>query len=107
MDLIQRLETKAKAGVSNPSEVTPELLELALKEADEIIEKKIVSDTTKLDIAFFRLMLMIKKNGVDPEELDLYKAALKIVKDAATLEVTGETTVSNFTKVVNRRNIWE
>lgn len=106
MELKKRLETKAKAGVSNPSEVTAELLELALKEADEIIEKKIVSDTTKLDIAFFRLMLMIKKNGVDHEELDLYKAALKIVKDAATLEVTGETTVSNFTKVVNRRNRW-
>lgn len=106
MELIQRLDTKAKAGVSNPSEITPELLELALKEADEIIEKKIVNDTTKLDIAFFRLMLMIKKNGVDSEELDLYKAALKIVKDAATLEVTGETTVSNFTKVVNRKNRW-
>lgn len=106
MELIERLGKKAKAGLSNPAEVTTVLLELALKEADEIVDKKIVSDTTKLDIAYFRLMLMIKKNGVDNEDLELYKAALKIVKDSSGREATGETVVATFTKVEHRKNKW-
>ena len=106
MELIERLEKKAKAGLSNPAEVTQELLELAIKEADEIVDKKIVSDTTKLDIAYFRLMLMIKKNGVSDDDLELYKAALKIVKDSSGRDVTGETVVATFTKVQNRKNRW-
>jgi hypothetical protein len=50
---------------------------------------------------------MIKKNGVDDEDLELYKAALKIVKDATTLEVTGEETPATFVKVRQRKNRWE
>lgn len=107
MELIERLGKRAKAGLSNPAEVTNELLELALSEAAEIVDKKIVSDTTKLDIAYFRLMLMIKKNGVDDEDLELYKAALKIVKDATTLETTGEVIPATFVKVTRRENGWE
>ncbi len=107
MELIERLEKKAKAGLSNPAEVTKELLELSISEAAEIVDKKIVSDTTKLDIAYFRLMLMVKKNGVDDADLELYKAALKIVKDATALETTGEVIPATFVKVVKRGNRWE
>ncbi len=87
MELIERLEKKAKAGLSNPAEVTNELLELSLSEAAEIVDKKIVSDTTKLDIAYYRLMLMIKKNGVDDTDLELYKAALKISTTCKKVEI--------------------
>ena len=107
MELIKRLEKKAKAGLSNPAEVTNELLELSLSEAAEIVDKKIVSDTTRLDIAYYRLMLMIKKNGVDDTDLELYKAALKIVKDATVLETTGEVIPATFVKVKRRENRWE
>ena len=44
MELIERLETRAKAGLSNPAEVTNELLGLSLSEAAEIVDKKIVID---------------------------------------------------------------
>ncbi|PLY04886.1 MAG: hypothetical protein C0625_15350 [Arcobacter sp.] len=106
MELIERLESRAKAGLSNPAEVTPELLEAALNEAVEIVGKKDVGDTVKLDIANFRLMLMIKKNGVDDEDLDLYKEALKSVKNADTLETSGEVTLDKFVKVGQRENRW-
>ncbi len=108
MELIARLEKRAKAGLSNPAEITPELLTLSLSEASEIIDKKIVSDTTKLDIAYFRLMLMIKKNGIGDDELDLYKAALKIVKDSPSHdELTGEIVEAGYVKVNHRRNKWD
>lgn len=52
-------------------------------------------------------MLMIKKNGVDDTDLELYKAALKIVKDATVLETTGEVIPATFVKVTRRKNEWE
>jgi hypothetical protein len=108
MELIERLEKRAKAGLSNPAEVTNELLELSLSEAAEIVDKKIVSDTTRLDIAYFRLMLMIKKNGIGDDELDLYKSALKIVKDSLSHDViTGESIAASYVKVKPRRNKWD
>ncbi len=107
MELIQRLEARAKAGLSNPAEVTPELLGAALIEAAEIVGSKQVSDTTKLDIAFFRLMMMVKKNGVDDEDLELYKAALKLVKEASSIETTGEVVLANEVKVSQRKNQWQ
>ncbi len=108
MELIERLEQRAKAGLSNPAEVTPELLTLSLKEADEIVDKKIVSNTTKLDVAYFRLMLMIKRNGVGDDEMDLYKASLKIIKDSPSHdESTGEIVEAGYVKVNHRRNKWD
>lgn len=107
MELKTRLETRAKAGLSNPAEVTSEVLDLALKEALEIVGRKQVNDTTKLDIAFFRLMLMIKKNGIDEDDMDLYKAALLIVKNANSIETTGEQISSNYIKVNRRKNLWQ
>lgn len=108
MELIERLESRAKAGLSNPSEVTPKLLAAALAEADEIVGPKDVGDTVRLDIANFRLMLMIKKNGVDDEDLDLYKESLKSVKSASTVQDEfGDATPAQFTKVGQRKNKWE
>ncbi|RBQ28409.1 hypothetical protein [Aliarcobacter vitoriensis] len=107
MELKQRLEVRAKAGVSNPAEVTNDALDLALKEAFEIVGKKQVSDTTKLDIAFFRLMIMIKKSGASEDDMELYKAALQIVKNANSLESTGEEIPANFVKVKQRGNSWQ
>ncbi|WP_419768578.1 hypothetical protein [Arcobacter sp.] len=106
MELIGRLEKRAKAGLSNPAEVTPELLSAAIVEANEIVGNKDVGDTVKLDIANFRLMLMLKKNGVDEEDLDLYKEALKSVKSASSIEIKGEITPASFVKIGQRENIW-
>ncbi len=108
MELIDRLESRAKAGLSNPAEVTPELLAAALVEADEIVGNKDVGDTVRLDIANFRLMLMIKKNGVDDEDLELYKEALKSVKSASTVQDDyGDVTPAQFIKVGQRKNQWQ
>lgn len=105
MDLVQRLESKAKAGVSNPSLVTNDLMTAAMTEADELIGNKIVSDTVKLDIAYFRLMLMIKKDGVDEIEVDMYGKAIKMVKDASAFV---EGVVVNKTILVGKRkNQWQ
>lgn len=106
MELIERLSSKAKAGVSNPACVTPELLEAAIVEANELIENKSVSDTVKLDIAYFRLMLMIKKTGIDDLELDIYNNALRIVKNAPIINNGIEEQVSPV-MVCRRKNKWQ
>lgn len=106
MELIERLEKKAKAGVSNPALVTLELINAALLEADELIGEKSISDTVKLDIANFRLMLMIKKDAVEDTELDLYSKALKIVDKASLENKYGEVESGSFVKVGRRDNQW-
>lgn len=108
MDLSQRLESRAKAGLSNPAEVTEERIQTALLEADEIVGNKDVGDTVRLDIANFRLMLMIKKNGVDEEDLELYKEAMKTVKAAPSIATTsGEVEPSRIVMVGQRKSLWD
>ena len=104
MVLIARLESKAQAGVSNPSLVTQDLMTAAMSEADELIGNKIISDTVKLDIAYFRLMLMIKKDSVSDLEVELYDKAIKSVKSAPS-QVEGEV-VHKIIRVGQRKNSW-
>jgi len=108
MELKNRLELRAKAGLSNKDEVTPQLLDLALKEAYEIVDKREVSSAVKLDIAYYRLMLMLKKQGVDDIDLESYKEALKIVKNSPIYDLnTGNITIANYIKVNKKENKWQ
>lgn len=105
MQILQRLENRAKAALSNPNEVTSEALELALLEADEIVDNKVVSTALKVDIAYFRLMLILKKGGIDEDEIKLYDKALLMLKNAPIK--SGDTLQINSTaKVVQREKTW-
>jgi hypothetical protein len=105
VELSDRLSHKAKAGISNPALVTTDLLTAALNEANELIGDKNISDTVKLDIAYFRLMLMVKKDGVDDIELDIYSKAMKIVKDTPST-IDGEIVANSKVIVKQRVNRW-
>lgn len=105
MDILQRLENRAKAALSNPNEVTSEALELALLEADEIIDNKVVSTALKVDIAYFRLILMLKKGGVDEEEIKLYDKALLMLKNAP-VKSDDSLQINSTAKVVQRSKSW-
>lgn len=103
--ILERLEKRAKLALSNPAEVTSEALELALLEADELIENKVISDALKTDIAYFRLILMLKKGGVDEDEIKLYDKALLMLKNAP-IKSSEDKQINSTAKVVQRIKTW-
>lgn len=79
MELLARLRTRAKAYLSDPDEVTEEHLTSALTEAQELAGN---SDApVLLDIAFYRWLLLVERNGVDEDQTKAYKFALKQIND--------------------------
>ncbi len=77
--LLERLRTRATAFISDPDEVTDEHLEIALEEAKELAGN---SDTpVLLDIAFYRWLLLVDRNGVDDDQIKAYQIALKQITD--------------------------
>ncbi len=79
MELLERLRTRATAFISDPEEVTNEHLEIALEEAEELAGN---SDApVLLDIAFYRWLLLVDRNGVDDDQIKAYQIALKQIND--------------------------
>ncbi|KJY83286.1 hypothetical protein TW81_09820 [Vibrio galatheae] len=79
MDLLERLRTRAEAYLSDPEEVTDEHLNMALEEAEQLAGD---SDAPVLiDIAFYRWLLLVDRNGVNDEQIKAYQIALKQITD--------------------------
>lgn len=106
---MQRLETKVKTGVSNTSLITQEVLELSLKEAEEIKANKNISTALFLDIAYVRALLMLKKEGLDELELEFYNGCLKSLKESPFFkeEIKDSTDLTNFAQVKERESKWD
>ena len=81
--LTKRLETRAKAFLSNPDEAKPEYIDIAIGEAAEIVGE-IAGETTNypifMDIAFYRFLLLCQTNGVSEEQFKAYQQALTQIK---------------------------
>lgn len=77
MEIQEKLTLRAKQSLQNKAEITEQIAEIALKEARELTKNLPLPEPTLLDIAMFRLKLLLK---IEPNELDLilYKEALKI-----------------------------
>jgi len=106
MDTLERLRIRAKAGLSNPALVTDELLNASLEEASEIIDTKAVNDTLRLDIAYFRFILSVQKDGVSELDVQLYSKALAALKAAPEQVNSSTTQVASPAYVGKRSNNW-
>lgn len=86
---LENLSLRAKTSLNNADEVTPELLNRAIKEADELSENKPISSAEFTDIAYLRLLLLLK---IEPAqiEIDLYNAALKKAQSLSALDEDGK-----------------
>lgn len=72
----EKLTLRAKQSLKNEAEITQELVKIALKEAKDLTKNKPLAEPMLLDLAYFRLKLLLK---IEPTELDLIlmKEALK------------------------------
>lgn len=78
MKKLNNLSLRAKTSLQNPMEISKPLLLRAIAEANELTQKKKINSADFTDIAFVRLLLLLK---IEPSEFDekLYeKAILKI-----------------------------
>ncbi|QKF64565.1 hypothetical protein [Campylobacter corcagiensis] len=75
----QELMIRAKQSLYNPEEITEQMVEIALKEAKELTQNKPLPEPMIMDLAMFRLKLLLK---IEPTELDLIlmKEALKMAE---------------------------
>ncbi len=76
MTKIEKLQLRAKAGLSNENEIIVSELQFALDEATEIVGDKNLAEAYLIDIAYYRFLLLMKI-GVDESEVANYKIALK------------------------------
>ncbi len=80
--ITERLSTRAKAFVSDPELVTPEVLALAVNEALELAGAQTVLPVL-VDIAFYRLLLQLGHH-VDENDYKAYQVALRQISDPAS-----------------------
>lgn len=73
-----KLEQRAQAALLNPSEITPESVATAADETMEMLAARELPMWRVLDIAMFRLHLLLKSQ---PSELEtkMYEAAIKVL----------------------------
>ncbi len=77
--LTSKLQTRAQTALLNPSEITPESVATAVNETMEMLLGRELPMWRTLDIAMFRLHLLLKSQ---PSELetDMYKAAINALE---------------------------
>lgn len=75
----EKLKLRAKQSLQNKAEITDQIVEIALKEAKDLTKNLPLPEALVLDIAMFRLKLLLK---IEPTELDLilFRDALKIAE---------------------------
>lgn len=89
MELLAHLRFRATKSLENPSEITEELLEIALSQSDEICANKDVPSFARIDIAYIRLKIYLKIELNGEDEL-LLKNALEVIKAAPFIDKKGE-----------------
>lgn len=78
--MIKALRFRATQSLANPSEITDEALEIALKESEEICQDREVKTYARLDIAYIRLKLYLKIDLNGQDELLLKNALNEVAK---------------------------
>ena len=79
-DLALRLELRTKAYASDPDQITADHIATAVSEAFEVAGENNTMAVLS-DIAFYRYLLLIERNGVDEDQFKAYLHALKQIKD--------------------------
>lgn len=76
--LTSKLSERAQSALLNPSEITPQALDTATAETMEMLFGRELPMWRALDIAMFRLHLLLKSQ---PSELEtkMYEAAVKVL----------------------------
>ena len=88
MELLAHLKFRATQSLDNPSEITGQVLELALAQSDEICKNKDVPTFARIDIAYIRLKIYLKIELNGEDEL-LLKNALEVVKNVPFIDEKG------------------
>lgn len=103
MELLAHLQFRATQSLDNPSEITQSLLEIALKESDEICANKDVPTFARVDLAYIRLKIYCKIELNGEDEL-LLKNALEVVKNAPFINEGGDKSSSTCYEVCKRES---
>lgn len=82
-ELILKLESRAKAALYNPNEVTEAVLLAAMTEALELTENKPIPEPMVIDLAILRLKMILK---VEPSEFDM-KLGSDAIKAATRMKI--------------------
>lgn len=97
------LQEKALRALHNISEITPELVVLALSEAIELSESKPISKTLLLDLALLRLKLNLKMELSEYEE----KHMRYIISKAEAIRVDDSGEANGSFAYGERRSEWD
>lgn len=92
---LEQLRFKALHNLANPSEIKPEVLQIALEESNEICKGKDVPSYARLDIAYIRLKLYCKI-ALDGQDELLLKNALLEVDKSPLIQESGNKSASKF-----------
>lgn len=109
MSLSQSLLERAKAGLSNPDEVTIKETDKAMAEAVELVGNKDITNAEKIDLGYFRLMLIM---GLELAEIEMkmYDKLLSRIDKAGTVKTDAETgkakTTTQKAMVTQAENIY-
>ena len=77
MTLLEKLKKRAEAGLSNKAEDIPaSAIEEAITDMSEIVGERQLETPFKIDIAYYRLLLILDAH-ISDEDMDLYEKALK------------------------------
>lgn len=80
--LTDRLRIRAQAYASDADSVQNEHLDAAVDEALELVSDETAAAIT-LDIAYYRWLMLVERNGLDEGQTKAYKHALSLVKSPA------------------------
>ena len=105
MALADSLLNRARRSLQNPSVVTDEDCEIAAHESSDICAGRVVNETTRLDIAMYRLKLRLKV-AISEEDEANYDRALAVLRQSAYESGAISTTATSFAKVGQRTNQW-
>lgn len=100
---LTELEERAKRSLLNTNAITSELLQDAVRDADQIVGNKDVPAYAYFDIAIYRLKILLKIAPTEWEQ-SLYDDALKVVKESP---IVGSTVKQTAIVCKNRGNEWQ
>jgi hypothetical protein len=102
--MIDRLKVRVKAGLTNAQEVvySDELYLVAINECEEIVKNKAIALAFKLDIAYYRFLMLV---DVVPNERDEKNYSLAIKQLSGAISMDGSSKKINII-VGSRSSEW-